>query len=190
AGLHPKNRHDPVTAVDDDDLVSDHEVEEAAPLRTDVDEHDRHLDHVHAGRDAGAHPDSEARIIDARNIAARQHRLPDLGALLRAQLNVAARLALLRLALRGLRFLTPLPLCVRRLGLLAVLSLLSLRGLRAGLLGLAGALARGLITLPLRALRLRLLLLLRLCLLLLLRLCLLLLGAATLHSLLALRRLP
>src|SRR5207302_4118732 len=91
-----------VTVVDDDDLILVNEIPVSAPFRMDVHDDCRHLDHAHAGRHHRAHVDREVDIGRARHVAACQHRLPDLGALLSRQADVAAAgLALLSLTLRA-----------------------------------------------------------------------------------------
>src|SRR5262245_19489815 len=98
----------------------------------DFDQRRRHRHDVHAGRYYGADADREVHVAGARHVAADQHGLSDLGALLGRQRHAAAAAAtLLRLTLRGL----------------TLLALLTLRGLallgRALLaLGLRRALAR------------------------------------------------
>ena len=137
-----------MAAVDNDDLVADHEVPESPPLRMDVHDDRGDLDHAHARWDRGTHAHREVDVAGPRYIAARQDRLPDLGALLRRQGCAAGRLALLSLTLLGLPLLAGL----------ALLTLLPLRGLTLGLVSLlalrlrllvllALALARGLIAL-------------------------------------------
>ena len=143
------DRDDPVVAINDDDLIADDEVHVPAPLGVDSDERRGNRHHMHVKWHVGANADGEVDVIDPRYIAAGQHRLPNLRALLRGQADAATRLALLRLtllrlsllrslawlsltwlSLPGLTGLTPL----RRLTGLALLTLLAL--LTRGLLGL------------------------------------------------------
>jgi hypothetical protein len=51
------HRHDPVIAVDDDDLVTDDEVHVSTPFRLDVEDQLRNGDDSHAGRNGRADVD-------------------------------------------------------------------------------------------------------------------------------------
>jgi hypothetical protein len=102
------DRNDPVVAVDDDDLIANDEVHVPAPLGMDFDERGGNLHDPNAGWHGGANADGEVDVVDARHIAAGQHRLPNLRALLRCQVHAAARLALLRLTLLSLPLLRSL----------------------------------------------------------------------------------
>ena len=153
-----------MAAVDDDDLIVDHEVHVSAPLGVNVHDDRRDRDDAYARWHHRAHTHREVDVGGARSVA-RQDGLPDLGALLRRQRDVAAAgLTLLRLVGRVLT--------LRSRAGLALLALLALRGLALGLaralvtLGraralalLALALASGLLAVALAALRLRLVLL-------------------------------
>jgi hypothetical protein len=142
-----EDRNDLVAAVDDDDLVADHEVPESPPLRMDVHDDGRDFDHPHARRHRGTHAHREVDVAGPRYIAAGQDRLSDLGALLRRQGCAAGRLALLSLTLLGLPLLAGLALLtLLPLRGLTLLGLVSLLALRLRLLVLL-ALARGLIAL-------------------------------------------
>jgi hypothetical protein len=151
---------DPVVAVNDDDLITNDEVHVPAPLGMDLDERRGNLHHPHAGWHRGADADSEVGVINPRHIPAGQDCLSDLRALLRCQVDAAARLSLLRLALLSLALLS-LPLLrslawlslallrcllsglalLRRLTGLALLTLLALRRLAGGLIALLLSLA-------------------------------------------------
>src|SRR5205807_4826273 len=96
----------------------------------DLDERRGNLHHMHVTWHGGANAEGEVGVVDARHIAAGQHRLPNLRALLRGQADAAARLALLRLTLLRL---TLLRLTLLRLTLLR-LTLLRLTLLRFTLL--------------------------------------------------------
>src|SRR5262249_41324143 len=146
------DRDDPVVAIDDDDLVADHEVHVTAPIRVDLDQRRRDLHHAHAGRHLGADADREIDVACARHIAADQHGLPDLGALVAGQRHAAAA-ALLGLSLWGLSCLAGLTL--RRLPLLHR----ALLALRRALALLALALTGGRLVLLTALLRLALLVL-------------------------------
>jgi hypothetical protein len=138
-----------VVAIDDDDLITNDEVQVPAPLRMDLDERRGNLHHPHAGWHAGADAQGEVDVIDPRHIPAGQDRLSDLRALLRRQIHAAAGLALLRLTLLSLpllwslawlslawlslTLLTGLAL-LRRLTCLALLTLLSWRSLACALI--------------------------------------------------------
>src|SRR5215831_6661098 len=117
-----------MAAVHDDDLVIHHEIEVAAPFRVNLDQHRDDLDHVHAGRNRGADRDREVDVAGPRHVAANEHGLADLGALLAGQRHVAAGLigAALGLAAAALTLLARLAL------------LLPLRHLALLTLGLAG----------------------------------------------------
>src|SRR5262245_176916 len=149
--LDRKDRHNVMIAVDDDDLIAHDEVEVSTPFRMDLYEHRRHFDHAHAGRHDRADAQGEVDVVDARRIAAGQHRLPDLGALLGRQVDrAAAAAALLSLAARrALLTLLGLTLFALRRALVALP--LGRRAL------LALALTRGLIPVALAALGLALL---------------------------------
>jgi hypothetical protein len=148
------NRDDPVVAVDDDDLITNDEVHITAPFGIDLDEQRGNRHHTDAGRNGGADAQREVDVGGTRCIAAGQDRLSDLGALLRRQVDAAARLALLRLTLlrlplprrlawlslallRRLTWLAGLAL-LRRLTALALLTLLALRRLAGALTLLTG----------------------------------------------------
>jgi hypothetical protein len=130
-----------VVAINDDDLIADDEVHVPAPLGMDLDERRGNRHHSHVTWHGGANADGEVDVVDARHIAAGQHRLPNLRALLRGQADAAARLALLRLTLlrlsllRSLAWLTGLT-PLRRLTGLPLLTLLALWSLTRGLLAL------------------------------------------------------
>jgi hypothetical protein len=94
-----------VVAINDYDLIADDEVPVPAPLGMDLDERRGNLHHMHVTWHGGANADGEVDVVDARHIAAGQHRLPNLRALLRGQADAAARLALLRLTLLRLTLL-------------------------------------------------------------------------------------
>ena len=150
------DRDDPVVAINDDDLIADDEVHVPAPLGMDLDERRGNRHHMHVTWHGGANADGEVDVVGARHIAAGQHRLPNLRALLHGQAGAAARLALLRLSLlRSLAWLSlawlslawvslvwlSLPwltglVPLRRLTGLALLTLLALRTLTRGLLAL------------------------------------------------------
>jgi len=145
------DRDDPVVAIDDDDLITNDEVQVPAPLRMDLDERRGNLHHPHAGWHAGADAQGEVDVIDPRHIPAGQDRLSDLRALLRRQIHAAARLALLRLTLLSLPLLRSLAwlslawlsltlltglALLRRLTCLALLTLLSWRSLTCALIPL------------------------------------------------------
>src|SRR5919201_1762700 len=101
------DRDDPVVAINDDDLIADDEVHVPAPLGMDLDERRGNRHHMHVTWHGGANADGEVDVVGARHIAAGQHRLPNLRALLRGQAGAAARLALLRLSLlRSLAWLS------------------------------------------------------------------------------------
>jgi hypothetical protein len=73
----------------------------------DLDERLGNRHHTHVTWHGGANADGEVDVVGARHIAAGQHRLPNLRALLRGQAGAAARLALLRLSLlRSLAWLS------------------------------------------------------------------------------------
>jgi hypothetical protein len=140
---------DPVVAVDYDDLITNNEVHVPAPLGMDFDERRGNLYHPDAGWHRGADADGEVDVVNPRHIPAGQDCLSDLRALLRCQVDAAARLALLRLALlrltllslpllRSLAWLSLLPglPLLRRLTGLALLTLLALRRLAGGLIAL------------------------------------------------------
>jgi len=151
------DRNDPVVAVDDNDLITNDEVQVPSPLRMDLNERRGNFHHPQARWHRGADTDGEVDVINPRHVPACQDRLSDLGALLRRQVYAAARLALLRLALlrlallslpllwslarlslallRRLTLLTALAL-LRRLTGLALLTLLTLRSLARGLVPL------------------------------------------------------
>jgi hypothetical protein len=167
-GLHLEHCNDTVVAIDDDDLIVDHEVQESTPLWTDLHDHPRDRDDPYAARHGSADADGEVDVAGARRVAADQDRLPDPGALLRRQRDVATSArSLLRLALRGA--LTLLTLVTLRSLTLRLVALGSGRALAA----LALSLARRLLAVALAALRLTLVLL----------------TVSALRSLLALRRL-
>jgi hypothetical protein len=146
---------DPVVAVNDDDLITNDEVHVPAPLGMDLDERRGNLHHPHAGWHRGADADSEVGVINPRHIPAGQDCLSDLRALLRCQVDAAARLSLLRLALLSLPLLRSLAwlslallrcllsglALLRRLTGLALLTLLALRRLAGGLIALLLSLA-------------------------------------------------
>ena len=140
-----------MVAIDDDDLITNDEVQVPAPLRMDLDERRGNLHHPHAGWHAGADAQGEVDVIDPRHIPAGQDRLSDLRALLRRQIHAAARLALLRLTLLSLPLLRSLAwlslawlsltlltglALLRRLTCLALLTLLSWRSLACALIAL------------------------------------------------------
>jgi hypothetical protein len=102
------DRDDPVVAINDDDLIADDEVHVPAPLGMDLDERRGNRHHMHVTWHGGANADGEVDVVDARHIAAGQHRLPNLRALLRGQADAAARLTLLRLTLLSLPLLRSL----------------------------------------------------------------------------------
>jgi hypothetical protein len=145
---------DPVVAVNDDDLITNHEVHVPAPLGMDFDERRGNLYHPDASWHRGADADGEVDVVNPRHIPAGQDCLSDFRALLRCQVDAAARLALLRLALlrltllslpllRSLAWLSLLPglPLLRRLTGLALLTLLALRRLTGGLIALLLSLA-------------------------------------------------
>ena len=121
-----------MVAINDDDLIADDKVHVPAPLGMDLDERRGNRHHMHVTWHGGANADGEVGVVDARHIAAGQHRLPNLRALLRGQADAAARLALLRLTLLRLTLLrlTLLRLTLLRLTLLRSLAWLSLAWLR------------------------------------------------------------
>ena len=171
---------DPVVAVNDDDLITNHEVHVPAPLGMDFDERRGNLYHPDASWHRGADADGEVDVVNPRHIPAGQDCLSDFRALLRCQVDAAARLALLRFALLrltllslpllwSLAWLSLLPLLWRLTGL-ALLTLLALRCLTGGLIALLLSLATLLGLTLLTLLPLALLVLLRLTLLALLAL--------------------
>lgn len=142
---------DPVVAVNDDDLITNNEVHVPAPLGMDFDERRGNLYHPDASWHRGANADGEVDVVYPRHIPAGQDCLSNLRALLRCQVDAAARLALLRLTLlslplsllRRLAWLSLLPglPLLRRLTGLALLTLLALRRLASGLIALLLSLA-------------------------------------------------
>jgi hypothetical protein len=137
------DRDDPVVAINDDDLIADDEVHVPAPLGMDLDERRGNRHHMHVTWHGGANAHGEVDVVDPRYIAAGQHRLPNLRALLCRQAHAAARLALLSLTLlAGLTLLT-------LLAGLTLLTLLPLRSLTLGLVSLLTLRLRLLVLLPL-----------------------------------------
>src|SRR5215510_14043642 len=149
------DRDDPQRArLDDDDLVVDDEILEAAPRR--VDFHDRGRDRyqVNRARHHGTDADVEGHVAHAVDIAALEHRLAHLGALLGAQRRrggAALALAGLRSGLaRGLPLLRPalalllgsFLVLLLRFGLAGLLALLRFRLAGLRLRGIAIHLAR------------------------------------------------
>ncbi len=128
-----------MVAVDDNDLITNDEVQVPSPLRMDLNERRGNFHHPHARWHRGADTDGEVDVINPRHVPAPQDRLSDLGALLRRQVYAAARLALLRLALLRLALLSlPLLWSLARLSLALLRRLTLLTGLLflATLLGL------------------------------------------------------
>src|SRR5215813_13058184 len=128
--------------LDDDDLVVDDEILEAAPGRVDFHDRGRDRDQVNRAWHHGADADVEVHAADTVDIATLEHRLAHLGALLGAQ-RCRSGAALTGLALAGLRSGLAL-----RCGGLALLrpALALLLGSRLALLlrfGLAGLRLRG-----------------------------------------------
>src|SRR5262249_15951022 len=97
------------------DFVAHDEIRIAAPLRMNLDQSVGHLDDADTRRNRGADVEREVDVVDARHIAASQHRFANLGPLLRCQIDVAA--ALFTLVLTG-------ALLLRLLGSIAVATLI------------------------------------------------------------------
>src|SRR5262249_20198055 len=141
------HRDDPVSVVDDHDLVAHHEILVAAPFRMDTDQHIRNLHDAHAGRHRGAHAHREVDVVNPRHVRLRENLLANLGALLGRQLDATllaaglalpallglARLALLLASLVRLRLSLPALFALALTGGAAVGLLLAL--LRFALLG-------------------------------------------------------
>jgi len=103
---HRYGRDDLAPAVDDDDLVTHHEVLVSAPLRIDFDERGGHIDNPHARRYRGSDAQREVDVVHARYVPAGKDGLLNARALLRVERHAATgslrtllRLTLLRLAL-------------------------------------------------------------------------------------------
>ncbi len=181
---------DPVTGIDDYDLIADHEVLMTAPVRMNLDQHIRDHDDPHMRGDRGADANGEVDAIDTRHIPSGQHGLLNPRALLGREVHARARLhlTLLSLALPGLILRLVLTrLCLLGLALVALL-VLTLGALALILLALAGGLVGLMATIGLALLALALitllgLALLALALLTLLRLALLALALITLFRL-------
>src|SRR5262249_40153270 len=65
---HRYGRDDLAAAVDDDDLVTHHEVLVSAPLRIDFDERGGHIDNPHARRYRGSDVQREVDVVHARYV--------------------------------------------------------------------------------------------------------------------------
>ena len=168
-GRHRQGRHDLATAVDDHDVVVHHKIFMSSPLRINLDQRRRDLDHADPGRHRHPHVERKVDSVDAGDVVAGKHGLLDPGALLRGQSHVAVRpalpslvglpLVLLSLALRGLRLillgLALLGLALFRRALLSLsftlvgLTLLTLRSLSLRLIALAALALAALLALPL-----------------------------------------
>src|SRR5262249_54773900 len=85
--LHREDGDDPEAIVDDDDLLTDDEVLIAAPLGVHLHDHLRDRHDVHGSWDGGPDREREVDVVHARSIAATDHRLADLGALLLGEID-------------------------------------------------------------------------------------------------------
>src|SRR5262249_17790355 len=124
---HRYGRDDLAAAVDDDDLVTYHEVLVSAPLRLDFDERGGHIDNPHPRRHRSSNGQRLVGVVHARYVAAGEVGLLDPRALLRVERHAAAgslrgllRLPLLRLALLRSLALSSLTLLCARLTLLSL----------------------------------------------------------------------
>src|SRR6516225_8878881 len=136
---HRYGRDDLAAAVDDDDLVTHHEVLVSAPLRIDFDERGGHIDNPNARRYRGSDAQREVDVVHARYVPAGEDGLLDPRALLRVERHAATG---------SLRTLLRLTLLTRSLGLVALPALTLRRALALIALSLAG----GLVPLALAAL--------------------------------------
>src|SRR5438270_3667448 len=86
-----RHRGDNLAAlINDYDLVTHDEVLMAAPSRIDLDQRRRHSDEAHRTRHNRAHAEREVDVIDARDVRAGEHRLANVGLLLRRQIDSAS----------------------------------------------------------------------------------------------------
>jgi hypothetical protein len=87
------HRDDPTAVIDNNDVVIHDEVHVAAPGRMDRDQRRRHSHEMDVRGHRDADPQREIHPVDARHVAAGEHRLANSGALLRVERYAPARIA-------------------------------------------------------------------------------------------------